>query len=395
MWIADSDALLELCDRIRKSPAIALDTEFTPERRYVPRFDLLQIGAKDVAAAIDVRADLDLSPLMDVLSNPKQIVALHSGATDLAILYRKTGRVPAKIFDTQLACSMVGYGDRVAYSALVKKVSGVRLLKAETLTDWSRRPLKSQQVEYALDDVRYLLPVYEHLLKKLEEMGRLAWFEEEAKRMLDTELLDPPSPRKSWHQFGAWTTLSPRQLGVLIEVSAWREQEAISRNVRPRAILPDGVVVYLARRQPEKTGDLRENRQIFERTIKENGRDIVKAIRRGLESPDEHEITTMKENAPITAPVGLPELVLSVIQVRAAQESIAPSLLADSQDIVRLISDFSQGRPSSVRLLSGWRRELVGRDILRVLTGAASLGFDPGEGRVRLEQRQPRETLSE
>ena len=385
MWISDQSALMELCRSVSRSSIVAIDTEFAAERRYFPRFDLLQVGTTDVHAAVDVRAKLDLTPLFDLLCSPERTVLLHSGTMDLAILYRREGRVPPRIFDTQVAAALVGYGEHIAYAALVRRVTGVHLAKSETLTDWSRRPLKPVQIEYALDDVKYLPAVYQHLREKLIEMGRLSWLEDECRRMVSLDRFAPPDPKKAWQRIGGWRTLSPRQFGVLQTLAAWREEFAVSKNVPARVVLPDNVLLHLSRRQPTKIKELREVRQIFERTVKESGEEILRAVRRGLEEPDETTADAARGALPPDPPPRLVSLLRAVIQGRALEEHVASRLLATDEDLERLIDDVKSGTPSQVPLVQGWRREVAGRDVLHVLSGAATVRYAPGAERVMID----------
>ncbi len=384
MWVSDQAGLMELCRCVDRSSIVALDTEFAAERRYFPRFDLLQIGTPDIAAAVDVRARLDLGPLFDRLCAPDRTVILHSGSMDLAILYRREGRVPQRIFDTQVAAAMLGYGAHIAYSALVRKITGVHLAKSETLTDWSRRPLKAEQVEYALDDVKYLPAVYRYLREELIQAGRLDWLEDECRRMVSPDRLTPPDPKRAWQRIGGWRTLSPRQFGVLQTLAAWREELAVAKNVPARVILPDNVLLHLARRQPTKIRELREIRQIFDRTVKESGEEILRAVRRGIEEPDETTAEAARDALPPEPPPGLVSLLQAIIQLRAAEEKVAPNLLASSEDLERLVDDVKSGTPSQVPLVHGWRRDVAGRDVLHVLSGTATVQYAPGKERVLL-----------
>ena len=182
-YISDPGSLRSLCQRLRDSARIALDTEFVGEESFVPRLELIQVAAGDLCAVIDFPAVGSLDGLSELLHDTRIEKVVHAGRQDLELFYAYTGHVPTPIFDTQLAAAMVGYGTQVAYAQLVQRVLGTKLAKSHTLTNWSQRPLTPDQITYALEDVQYLLPVYEHLCQRLQSLGRLDWVKEEFTRL--------------------------------------------------------------------------------------------------------------------------------------------------------------------------------------------------------------------
>lgn len=393
MFIQNQAALDSLCSQLEHAHVLMVDTEFASERRYFPRFDLLQVGSHALAAVIDMHADLDLRGLVDLFCDPQRTVVVHGGSQDVALLNRRLSHMPARIFDTQLAASLVGYGASVSFAMLVKRITQVVLPKTESLTDWSRRPLKPAQLEYALDDVRYLVPLYDHLHGRLESLGRTAWSDEEHRRFYDPKKFRSPEPRERWRRCQGWSSLSAPQLAILRELAAWREDQAARTDTPSRVLLPDEVMTQLARRQPRHVKELREVRQLFERTIHECGQDILSAIRRGQEVTqlEELEVALVQHEQ-----AGWPALVsfLSALaSLRAQGLEIPLSVLAPEPDVEALVGHLMthvdatsapSDPPQTPLLLSGWRGEVLGQCLLKAFRGEMRLGVDPRSGAVSM-----------
>ena len=175
MYITTEDELAILCEKLKTCEVLALDTEFVRERTYFHRLGLIQVAGDDVCAAIDPILISDLSPFLDIIRNPKVIKIFHASRQDLEILVRLTGEVITPVFDTQVAAALVGWGSQISFAKIVQKVLNKKIQKTETYTDWCRRPLSQSQIDYALDDARFLLPVYKKLIQVLTKMDRLSW----------------------------------------------------------------------------------------------------------------------------------------------------------------------------------------------------------------------------
>src|SRR2546427_6523731 len=259
-YIRDEAGLLALCERLREHDRLAVDTEFMGEDSFHPRLEIIQVAAGDVIAIIDYQKVPGLAPFFSLLDDARILKVLHAGRQDLEIFSVLSGSVPTPVFDTQIAAAMVGYGTQVGYAQLVKQVLKVALEKSETFTNWAQRPLTPEQVAYALEDVRYLFLLHDHLVRKLKALGRLEWAEEEFRRVQVLAADEARDPRLRYQRIKGWAELSPRARGVLREVAAWREHEAKRRD-RPRGrILRDEILVEIARRAPtavEALGQLR------------------------------------------------------------------------------------------------------------------------------------------
>ena len=249
-YIRDEAGLMALCAQLRGHDRLAVDTEFMGEDSFHPRLEIIQVAAGDVIAIIDYQKVPTLEPFFSLLDDTRVLKALHAGRQDLEIFSVLSGSVPTPVFDTQVAAAMVGYGTQIGYAQLVKQVLRITLEKSETFTNWAQRPLTPEQIVYALEDVRYLLALHDHLVRQLKALGRLEWAEEEFRRVQSLADHEARDPRLRYQRIRGWEGLSPRARGVLREVAAWREHEAKRRD-RPRGrILRDEILIEIARRNP-------------------------------------------------------------------------------------------------------------------------------------------------
>ncbi len=384
LWVGDAAGLSRLCEHVSAGRIVAIDTEFATEKRYYPRFDLLQVGTPSILAAVDVHARLDLAPLMELLGDPSRTTVLHAGGTDMELLLRRTGKMPATLFDTQVAAAMAGLGPQIGFAALVETLTGTALAKAETLIDWSQRPLRPEQLEYALDDVRYLFPLHEGLVARLTTQGRVEWLAEEMRQRFAPERFREGDPGECWRNVRGMFGLTPRQLAIAREVCIWRELSARKRDVPPRFLLQDDVIAHIARRVPSRVGELRDIRMIHPQTLSTEGDAIVNAVRRGAAVTEESLAAfTSAPETEVIAP-GITTLLDAFIRARAEELSIAPHLLCSGGDLPQLVRDVRAGVESSVSLLAGWRGELIGRDVARLARGEMAIRIDPARGQVVL-----------
>jgi len=386
MWIDTQADLETVCEQLQPEELIAVDTEFAAERRYFPRFDLLQIGIPGSSFAIDVHASLDFTPLWSILTDPTRVLLLHAAEQDLLILTRWMKRPPSRIFDTQLAAALLGHGPRIGYGPLVEEILDQKLDKSKAMSDWSRRPLSAAQIEYALDDVRYLHRLHAHLLDQLNEKGRLGWLEEECTRLLTPTQLRPPEPSQRWRTLFGRARLDARQRAILQEVVAWREERAARKNQPPRMILPDDLLLQIARHPPRSLNELRQFRQVFERTIKTCGQQILAAVARGLERPEE-ALKQFEPGSPTELPAGLGAMLEACAAILCQRVDVALPVVTSRSELEQLAAYVLAGRePVDIRLLTGWRRSLVGEGVLSVLRGEQALVVAPSKGQLVLEQ---------
>lgn len=329
-----------------------VDTEFLRERTYHPKLCLLQIRTGDDIWLIDPLASLDLDALWSDLTRP--LCILHSGRQDMEVLRRTAGRLPAHLFDTQVAAGLVGYPAQIGYGRLVEEVCGVSLDKTHTRTDWTRRPLHADVLEYAADDVRYLPQVHAALIERLEETGRLPWAEEDSAALLD-DALYAVDVSDAWQRVKGGRRLRGASQQRLRALAAWRERRALDAD-RPRQwILKDDVLVAIAIAGPDSTGALEEIPGLGGKLVSRHGGQLLAALGGDLPAahasagpPDEAERARTKRMA-------------AAVRKIAAELGIEPELLAPRRELARAAAG-----QTDIRALSGWRDGVCG-DTIRAL----------------------------
>ncbi len=366
--------LAEFAERACGQPAIGIDTEFMRERTYFARLCLIQVALAEETVLIDPLAIDDLSPLFEVLHAAGTLKILHAGTQDLEIFYRLMGATVAPIFDTQLAANLAGFPQQTGYGALVKDLVGVQLDKADTFTDWGRRPLTQAQVEYAHDDVRYLLPIYEKLRATLERDERMEWLEKDFARLADPASYEVV-PEEQWRRLKRASSLSRRQLAVAREVGAWREREAQSRDMPKRWVLSDESVVEIARRAPATPDQLVSIRGVGDKLPRRRIEMLLAAVRKGQGVPDEElPVLERRRRRPAKDTDGAVDMMVALVRLRARQHGVAMPVLASRDDLERLAA----GDREAHILLEGWRREIVGDELLALLEGRIALVLRDG-----------------
>jgi len=379
--ITQPEALAELCDALAKAEYITVDTEFMRESTYWPRLCLIQVASPDVEALIDPLAVGDLAaqkaflkPFFALMANPDVLKVFHSGRQDIEIIYYLAGLIPKPVFDTQIAAMVCGFGESVGYVALVNKLCKTKLDKTSRFTDWGRRPLSRNQLDYALADVTHLRNVYEKLQRQLHDTGREPWLAEEM-----ADLTDPSNyevePEDAWRRMKL-RVRNRRQLAVLMELAAWRERVAQEQDQpRPR-ILKDEALNDVAVQAPPSTQELSRLRTINEGFARSTrGQDVIAAVARGLER-DLEEVPEIKRGQPMPPEAqAVVELLRVLLKAVAARHDVAARLIATSEDLDRIALDDE----ADVHALHGWRRELFGEQALALKAGRLTLGVENGQ----------------
>jgi len=391
-YVTDQRALESLCHTLRQSPRLALDTEFVGEDTFVPRLELIQVATATTTAVIDfpaVQASGSLDVFWELICDAKIEKIVHAGRQDLDLFAIHAGQIPKPFFDTQIAAAMVGYGAQVAYANLVQRLHGTKLAKAHTFTNWSARPLSDDQIAYALEDVEFLLSIHSHLQNRLNILGRSEWVSEEFAR-LETAIGEKSrEPQERYQRIRGWDTLKPKGAAVLREVAVWREAEARRRNVPRGRVMRDEVLLQLARHPPKSVNDLRGLRGVHSSDVDRHGGQILATITSALALPPSAWPEVPRERKPDPESTGILELLQAVLKARAAEEGIAPTMLATSADLQTLV-DAKQCRTAlDVPILRGWRRQLAGDLLLQVLDGTVTISVDRTSGALRMTQGRP------
>ncbi len=374
MFANDPETLAAVAAVARTNGLLAIDTEFMREKTYYARLCLIQLAAGDEAWIVDPFEIADLGPLRAVMSDPDVVKVLHAGSQDLEILTRILDAPPKPVFDTQVAATLAGFPTQVGYARLVKEMFDVDVDKSDTYSDWARRPLTSVQIEYGLADVRFLPKMYLQLKERLEREGRLAWLDGDFERMADPATYEVV-PEEQFRRIKRASSLGRRQLAVLQQVAAWREREAQRRDLPKRWVVSDETLVEVARRHPKDASALGELRGLNPRSLGDGGAGLLEAVRRGLSTPEDSlPRLTMRPRTRIDVE-GIVELMNALVRVKASEHGVAAALLASRSELERLAG----GERDESPLLQGWRRSLVGEDLVELAEGRLSLRVAEGK----------------
>jgi ribonuclease D len=379
-YITSATALGELCEQLRDSPRLALDTEFVGEETFVPKLELIQVATEHAAAIIDFPAVLSggaLDRFWEIVCDSKIQKVVHAGRQDLDLFAVHAGQIPKPFFDTQIAAAMVGFGPQVAYANLVQRVHGTRLDKAHTFTNWSARPLSHAQLAYALEDVTFLLAIHDHLHSRLSKLGRLQWVHEEFSRLEGVVGETRREPQERYQRIRGWDQLKPKAAAVLRDLAAWREGEAKRRNVPRSRVVRDEVLLQLARHPPRHQDELRKVRGLHASEVDRNGASILTTIHTALALPPTAWPVLPKERKSESESNGFVELLQAIVKARALEEEIAPTLLATTADLQELVDAKTNRAGLDLPLLKGWRRVLLGDLLLNMLDGKLAVTIAP------------------
>ena len=368
--------------RAREECRFGIDTEFLPEGRYRPLLCLVQVAVAGEVVILDPLERQDFGPLAEVLADPAIEVVLHAGRQDVAILRREWRTEIAGVFDTQVAAGFAGFSAQAGYSSLLADVLDIRLSKSASFTRWDARPLTEEQLRYAREDVEHLLALADELKRRLEAKDRLDWALEECRAIAASS--DERDPDEVWRRLPRALGLSAKERAVARELAAWRERTA-EREDRPvGAIVRDPTLVELAKRQPTQPSAVANIRGIGSDVVRRRGSDIVEAIRRGQSAPpvaveSVGKVAGDQGDGPVIA------LAEALVRQRALEAGLAYELIAARADLGAIVACARRGRAEpEVRTLAGWRRALVGDELLELLRGGRRLGVG-ATGRVEIE----------
>ena len=367
LYIDNDEKLQELCKSIKDAPLLILDTEFIREKTYRAKLCLIQIATDDIVACIDPIALNDITPLMDIINDKNKLKILHAARQDYEIFYDLNKQLPQPLFDSQLAASLLGYGEQIGYASLVNKILGVQLDKAHTRTDWSKRPLSEAQIRYASDDVFYLRQLYPVLKNQLAEQGREDWLDEEFDALCQPELFIT-HPEDAWNKVKGINRLRPRQFAAAKNIAEWREKMAIKKDLPRRWILADDILIAAAQLLPKNISQLSTISNIKTATIEKTGEIILNCVKNALALNETDLPSTTKPKRLTADQEIIADLLMTQLRLIASEQNISPANIANRKMIEKIIYG-----ETDIPLLKGWRYQLAGKKIQDLLSGNFSL----------------------
>lgn len=369
-FITQQTDLAVFCQKIADTTWMAVDTEFLREKTYYPQLCLIQVATEEHIACIDPLILEDLTPILDLMYSPNITVVFHAARQDLELFYLLRGALPSPIFDTQIAATVLGYGEQIGYGNLVKQCLNVDLDKAHSRTDWTKRPLDPAQIAYAADDVRYLRDVYKLLTQQLQEKNRIYWLEDDFATLtkLETYQADPDN---IWRKIKGAGRLKGLQLAILQKLGAWREHRALKSNRPRRWILKDDVLIDLAKISPDSADKFSLIRGLEARTIERHGQEFLDIIKHAKTLTKEQWPTVKKSQPLTTQQDAIVDALLALLRKTCAEQAISPVAVAVRKDIERLVKG-----ETDIPILQGWRYEIVGQHLQAFINGKLSITAD-------------------
>jgi len=384
--ITTTAELAVFCNKLKGQPFVAVDTEFMRETTYWPKLCLIQAAAGDAEACIDPLAEgMDLEPFLEILRDKTILKVFHAARQDVEI-FNNLQAMPVPLFDTQVAGMAAGFGEQIAYDALVRQMLKIELDKSSRFTDWARRPLSDSQLTYALADVTHLAHLYPMLRERLEKEGRLGWVTDEMANLTDPALYDVEPEN-------AWKRLRPRRhtakyMAVYKAVAAWRERMAQTRDQPRGRIVKDEAIDEIATQAPTDADQLDRLRSVPKGFSGSRfGPDLLAAVREALKDPEAYApVVERAKTAASPAAGAVVELLKVLLKARAEEAGVASKLIATVSDLERIANDDEADTPA----LKGWRREAFGEDALKLKRGELALVLDGARVRVVEVRRAPR-----
>ena len=378
-YIDNDRSLAEFCTSIKDCRYCALDTEFVREKTYYPVLALIQIATETAQACVDPFRIDDFSPLLQVFENPSMLKILHSPGQDLELFHHNFDTLPSPLFDTQIAAAVLGYASQIGYADLVNKVCRVQLDKKYTRTDWSRRPLSQGELDYAMDDVRYLIEIQHTLTQELEQKQRLAWVQADFKRLSAADQYQTDLSTL-WQRLKGVQKLKGLALNHADQLCRWRENRAMEKNRPRRWIMKDEDIVDIARLKPTNIKGLAQIGQLSADYMKKVGPEIL-AVLANSARMDPSEFPRQDDYTRLDAQQqALADCLMAISRVVSEQNSIALTSLISKKDIDGLVTGKTDGK-----IMHGWRYEMLGRLLNEFLQGRGTLSTV--NGKLELEAR--------
>jgi ribonuclease D len=371
-YIDSQEQLILLCDKIKHAPWLAIDTEFQREKTYRSILALIQIATPDLVVIIDPLA-CDINPLLDVLHNTDILKVFHAARQDQEIFYDLRGTPLSPVFDTQIAAPLVGLPEQAGYGRLVEELLGVQLSKAHSRTDWLKRPLSKDQITYAADDVIYLAKLYPLLEKSLIEKDRLNWVKPAFADLCNTSLYSNP-PELAWKRIRAAKRLKGASLSTLQAIAAWREKLAQDKNIPRGWLVKDDILIEISKMKPTSTAAMSSIRGVTDKFIDKFGDIVIRLITAAIEESPAPLDPHKKPKKVSEKTEALADLLMAQVRLKAESNGVNPTSITTRKDLIQLIHG-----ERDIALLSNWRKDMIGNDLLKTLAGDNHFNVTDGE----------------
>ena len=371
-YIDSQEQLILLCDKIKHAPWLAIDTEFQREKTYRSILALIQIATPDLVVIIDPLA-CDINPLLDVLHNTDILKVFHAARQDQEIFYDLRGTPLSPVFDTQIAAPLVGLPEQAGYGRLVEELLGVQLSKAHSRTDWLKRPLSKDQITYAADDVIYLAKLYPLLEKPLIEKDRLNWVKPAFADLCNTSLYSNP-PELAWKRIRAAKRLKGASLSTLQAIAAWREKLAQDKNIPRGWLVKDDILIEISKMKPTSTTAMSSIRGVTDKFIDKFGDIVIRLITAAIEESPTPLDPHKKPKKVSEKTEALADLLMAQVRLKAESNGVNPTSITTRKDLIQLIHG-----ERDIALLSDWRKDMIGNELLKTLAGDNRFNVTDGE----------------
>jgi ribonuclease D len=364
------EELAACCEQLKTQSVIGFDTEFIGELTFIPQLCLIQVATPEELFLIDPLSAGSLDVFWELIADPGRTVVTHAAREEIRICQRSCGRPPGNLFDLQIAAGLIGVGYPMGHGPLIQRLLDIRVSKGETLTDWKKRPLTPKQVHYAYDDVRYLLPLWREISRRLERLGRGDWASEEFVAMIPRSLGEEPGVER-WRKLKGLGGLDRRKLGVVRELFVWRENKALERNRPARTVVRDDLLIEIAKRNPKTEHDL----EVVRGLAKKDLTDIVAVSQAARALPTEQlpDPTPRDDDPPQVVLVSA--LLNAFLGHLCAEMELTQALVASVNDVKAVVRAAARGEtpPASSPLASGWRAKTILPELLAAINGRRSI----------------------
>lgn len=371
LFIDTDAALAAFCESIAEAKVLAVDTEFIREKTYYSNLCLIQIATDTQIACIDPLAIKNIDPLLDILYDQHILKLMHAARQDMEIFYFMRNALPCPLFDTQIAATILGSGDQIGYSTLIEEFAGIKLDKAHARTDWQQRPLQTAQLQYAADDVRFLIQVYPIIRDKLIALNRLDWLNEDFDTLCQPALYEIRQDTL-WQRVSGHQRLKGNKLAIVQQLAIWREQQAKQHN-RPRKwIMSDDLLIAVAKQCPTSAAEFNNIRGIPPRLIEQHQSTLLEILARAVKLPQD-QWPVLKIHRSTAEQGAVCDAAMALLRLRSTENNISPTALSSRKEVEKIIMG-----ERDTPLLIGWRAELAGNAILELLNGELDLQVKEG-----------------